>query len=143
MRYKVLIRIYKMPNLLQYTTLLYLFPFLESLKQPDKVFTIGLALTICTSLAHHHKIPHKRTSQAIRVLDMLIVHAMIAYHVFKAVYLAIYTWRVYVMFAAIIYSGVIYWLLGLSNEYWHSTIHVTTALGSWLLMRELTIRSQK
>ena len=129
-------------KLLQLTALLYFIPFLESLNQQDRVFTYGLALTIITSLAHHQRIPNISLAARIRLVDMLVVHFMVAYHVYKAFALGIYaTWPALLMFAAIIYSAMIYWVLGIcrsrSCDYWHATIHITTALGSYVFLHSL------
>lgn len=131
-------------KLLQYTALLYVIPFLESLKQPDPVFKYGLGLVIITSLLHHQRMSNQKLAARIRLIDMIVVHFMVAYHIYTAFKLHIYTtWPSLIMFAAILYSAIIYWVLGMCKarptcDYWHSTIHITTALGSYALLHHIS-----
>jgi hypothetical protein len=128
-------------KLLQVTALLYLIPFMQSFYQDDQVFQWGLGAVVLTSLVHHQRIQHTQVAQSIRTVDMAIAHFMIVYHVYKAVITGLTTWRVLTMYLAIIYSGSIYWCTSMChvNDNWHATIHVTTALGSYLFLKEMDL----
>lgn len=130
-----------MPTLLQYTSLLYAIPaFLSWMPSQcpntTPIFQHGLSAVVLTSYTYHG---NNYDNLPLKIVDMTLGHFMVLYHAYRGFFYATLTWHVVVMYAAILYSGTIFWFLGLSQhtrngDLWHATIHATTALGSTALL---------
>lgn len=121
-------------KLLNLTSLLYIVPFLQAWSvHHDPVFRYGLGGILVTSQIYH------ATHHPISLMvDLALVHFMVTYHVWYALYCRVFTWRICFMYGAIVYSGISFWILRLSkqNDLYHAVIHVLTCMGSYFLLSE-------
>jgi hypothetical protein len=123
----------KAPILLQWTSLLFLYPLhLSWMIDQTPVYRYGLAGVIAVSWVYHGTY-----DPAIRVLDLWVVNSMVSYHMlWGMLWCEKITWNVVAMLATVLYSCVIHHTFrlnethGRAGELWHASIHVAMAVGS-------------
>lgn len=121
-------------KLLNITSFLYIFPLFQAWKVNHTcTFRYGMGCIIIMS-----QIYHSTYHPLAKVLDMTLVHYMVVYHIWSALYCGVLTWKVLLMYLAILYSGLSFWILKLSrqNDWYHAVIHLVTTIGSYLYISE-------
>ena len=126
------------PNILCYSSLIYIVPFLLSIVNTFPVYlSVGVgASVVCSQLCHGFY--HDPGWRAIlRPIDMVVCHSVVVMHVWVAntVCSNPFTWNIIVMYVSIAYAAMTYWVLGKSTSYaWHVALHLITGMGSTAFM---------
>lgn len=122
------------PKLLCCTALIYILPFLLSIKNSFPLyFSVGLGASVICSEFYHGWYDDLQWRRFLKPIDMTICHVVVLMHVWIAhtVCLDPFTWNIFMLYACIAYAIITYWMIGLSvSNTWHAVLHLVTGFGS-------------
>lgn len=121
-------------NIFSFTSLILLLPLHQAWKlSRNIIFRYGLIGNIIAS-----ELYHGTYNPSLRFIDMNLAHGMVGYHLYSAIFCRTLSWKVITMLSSVTYCGSVFWIFRLSkkSKWWHASIHLVSALGSYIFLSE-------